>query len=155
MQSSEKPESSKASIKQWAEQTVETAAAKHKEILKKSLSEEDRLLLHNMARNLTCHFSKHSEYGQAAVHVITAAASFLYECLAIGYCIRTESHLLKQNINKDTDKLVKAFSAKHSQRSVRLSSMLGKLQDKQLKWEESAETRYQLMQIPKPSSVLT
>lgn len=54
-------------------------------------------------------WSNYSKTGQADIPLVTSATACLYECLAISYCIKADSHLVKQQIKRDNEAMTNKF----------------------------------------------
>ncbi|DBA66141.1 TPA: hypothetical protein ACH3X2_002617 [Trebouxia sp. C0005] len=85
---------------QWAQSAYTIAKARHREVTSKGMSDANKLSLEQRLHGLTRHFSMASNSGQAAVMVIDLCAEFAYECLAIGYDMRSNSDTLSTMITQ-------------------------------------------------------
>ena len=138
--------SPKAALETWSREVFNNAA-KHKEVTTRSFNEQNLMLLYDLHSNLTPpNWTRHSEVGQAAILVVSSASNYAYECLAIGYCIKADSHMLKQQIKHDTEAITKEAVKQYTRDGVLLSKLLSKLQLKLLALEQSAQARWEYLE---------
>lgn len=122
------------------------AAAKHEELLGKPISAAEFNALRAQGNRLTHSWSSESIIGQAAVLTTKQAAQYCYDCLATGYAMKSESSILAQKVEQQTDDMVASVIeeslASRPRNKPQLGTYLNKLKRLQIEWESMAQVRY-------------